>query len=266
MRVLMAGLFALSLGGLALAFDDKKPEGDKPESRADRLKAIQAEQAKPAAEYRKVIADADKTAQEKTAAQREYTKALTAMRPKLAEKAMALALEDPKDDVALDALMLASTTTADAKVRDKARGLILEHHLANPKIGPMLPILSRQGRGYDTALLRTVVEKNPAKPVQAQAAFLMAQAVKMEAEGSKTKDADIAGKMKEAEKAFEKVIADYADQNAVVTQAKRAVEEIQKSPVGKETPEIEAEDIDGVKFKLSDYRGKVVLLDFWGHW
>ena len=31
-------------------------------------------------------------------------------------------------------------------------------------------------------------------------------------------------------------------------------------------PEIEAPDLDGVKFKLSDYRGKVVLLDFWGYW
>jgi peroxiredoxin len=35
---------------------------------------------------------------------------------------------------------------------------------------------------------------------------------------------------------------------------------------GKPAPEIGGEDIDGVKFKLSDYRGKVVLLDFWGHW
>lgn len=36
--------------------------------------------------------------------------------------------------------------------------------------------------------------------------------------------------------------------------------------VGKLAPEIEGEDVDGVPFKLSDYRGKVVLLDFWGHW
>jgi hypothetical protein len=31
-------------------------------------------------------------------------------------------------------------------------------------------------------------------------------------------------------------------------------------------PEITGEDIDGVTFKLSDYRGKVVVLDFWGNW
>jgi cytochrome oxidase Cu insertion factor (SCO1/SenC/PrrC family) len=36
--------------------------------------------------------------------------------------------------------------------------------------------------------------------------------------------------------------------------------------VGKRAPEITGEDIDGKKFKLSDYRGKVVLLDFWGNW
>ena len=36
--------------------------------------------------------------------------------------------------------------------------------------------------------------------------------------------------------------------------------------IGKEVPEIEGEDVDGVNFKLSDYRGKVVVLDFWGDW
>ena len=36
--------------------------------------------------------------------------------------------------------------------------------------------------------------------------------------------------------------------------------------VGDLAPEIQGEDIDGRPFKLSDYRGKVVVLDFWGHW
>src|SRR5262249_52107104 len=36
--------------------------------------------------------------------------------------------------------------------------------------------------------------------------------------------------------------------------------------LGQTAPEIEGEDLDGKKFKLSDYRGKVVVLDFWGNW
>ncbi|HEV3142978.1 MAG TPA: SUMF1/EgtB/PvdO family nonheme iron enzyme, partial [Gemmataceae bacterium] len=36
--------------------------------------------------------------------------------------------------------------------------------------------------------------------------------------------------------------------------------------VGQVAPEIDAEDIDGTRFKLSDYRGKVVVLCFWGDW
>jgi cytoskeletal protein RodZ len=36
--------------------------------------------------------------------------------------------------------------------------------------------------------------------------------------------------------------------------------------VGNEASEVEAEDLQGKSFKLSDYRGKVVLLDFWGFW
>ena len=36
--------------------------------------------------------------------------------------------------------------------------------------------------------------------------------------------------------------------------------------IGAVAPEIQGEDLDGNRFKLSDYRGKVVVLDFWGHW
>ena len=36
--------------------------------------------------------------------------------------------------------------------------------------------------------------------------------------------------------------------------------------VGQLAPEIVGEDLDGIAFKLSDYRGKVVMLDFYGDW
>ncbi|MFN0008917.1 MAG: TlpA family protein disulfide reductase [Planctomycetota bacterium] len=36
--------------------------------------------------------------------------------------------------------------------------------------------------------------------------------------------------------------------------------------VGKTAPDFTTQDVDGVEFKLSDYRGKVVVLDFWGFW
>jgi len=36
--------------------------------------------------------------------------------------------------------------------------------------------------------------------------------------------------------------------------------------IGATAPEIDGQDTDGTPFKLSDYRGKVVVLDFWGFW
>jgi hypothetical protein len=36
--------------------------------------------------------------------------------------------------------------------------------------------------------------------------------------------------------------------------------------VGNVALEIEGEDVDGHFFRLSDYRGKIVVLDFWGNW
>ena len=36
--------------------------------------------------------------------------------------------------------------------------------------------------------------------------------------------------------------------------------------IGDLAPDIHGEDLDNVAFSLSDYRGKVVVLDFWGDW
>jgi len=36
--------------------------------------------------------------------------------------------------------------------------------------------------------------------------------------------------------------------------------------VGDTIPEVSGKDLDNIKFKLSDYQGKVIMLDFWGDW
>ena len=48
--------------------------------------------------------------------------------------------------------------------------------------------------------------------------------------------------------------------------AKSELFELTKLQVGMVAPDIEGKDLDDIPFKLSDYRGKVVMLDFWGHW
>ena len=42
--------------------------------------------------------------------------------------------------------------------------------------------------------------------------------------------------------------------------------EKERLQIGMTAPDIVGEDVDGVKFKLSDYRGKVLVVDFWGFW
>lgn len=69
---------------------------------------------------------------------------------------------------------------------------------------------------------------------------------------------------------FRKVVNDYASvaigTSTAGEKAESALFELDNLRVGKTAPDIEAEDIEGVAFKLSEYRGKVVLLDFWGDW
>lgn len=61
-------------------------------------------------------------------------------------------------------------------------------------------------------------------------------------------------------------VAAVTDDEDLKNEASEALYEIDHLSVGCAAPEIEGVDVDGVPVKLSDYRGKVVLLDFWGFW
>lgn len=52
----------------------------------------------------------------------------------------------------------------------------------------------------------------------------------------------------------------------VVEKLERELFALKNLRIDCEVPEISGLDLDGSPFKLSDYRGKVVLIDFWGDW
>jgi hypothetical protein len=148
--------------------------------------------------------------------------------------------------------------------------------LANPYLPDTAPkeeVEKAEARAAKAVkILEQIAEKNHDKPVQASALFAIANVYKNKAEPyGKSPPADADELAKQAETRFERIEKEFAD----VTQfrdltygaaAKAALFELRNLRVGKTVPEIEGEDVDGVKFKLSDYRGKVVMLDFWGHW
>ncbi|MGI9515429.1 MAG: peroxiredoxin family protein [Pirellulaceae bacterium] len=74
---------------------------------------------------------------------------------------------------------------------------------------------------------------------------------------------------------FDSIVENYGDVvlaergDEVITIGERCEStlfEIRYLSIGKTAPDIEGEDLDGEEFNLSDYRGKVVVIDFWGDW
>ena len=64
--------------------------------------------------------------------------------------------------------------------------------------------------------------------------------------------------------------ADHADLEIngrnITNSIKTKRDAAEKLAIGKVAPEIIGKDVNGKEMKLSDYRGKIVVIDFWGDW
>src|SRR5262249_42843120 len=152
----------------------------------------------------------------------------------------------------------------------KALELLAANHLANAKIGEVCLSLVYAGSPEAEKLLRAVLAKDSGAGHQARgmACYSLASYLK---NNSRRGGNDAEKLNKEAESLFEEAAEKYADvkvggDRTVADMAKGELFEVRNLVVGKTAPEIQGEDLDGKKFKLSDYRGKVVVLDFWGNW
>jgi len=131
--------------------------------------------------------------------------------------------------------------------------------------------LGASGGEAGEVLLRTLLDKSERREVQGAACLALAQSLKARADGMPEAKAKEAEKLrKESEDLYVRATDKFGDvklgRGTVGEQAKVELYELRFLSIGKVAPEVEGEDADGKKFKLSDYRGKVVLIDFWGNW
>jgi hypothetical protein len=372
MKRLVGGVLLLLLAWPAARAQDKpKDESPTPKAQYD---ALMKEYQKAQQDFFSAISGA-KTPEEQMKRMQEESPKLDKVLLKFVE----LADKHPKNPVALDALNLA---LSGSRVRGSSKGashkaidLLLRDHVTSDKLGRVVPQLASGFEKGNETLLRTILEKNPHKEVQAEASLALAQALRQKAElvkqlasnpelakrvetlfgkeaGEELKKGDaakleaeveaafrqLADKhlsslkpdrllslcqqlsfatdkgseailralekhdkrevqgnacltlaqvlkaradvavekdpkqsdklLKEAEELFSRAGEKYGDvkmrfRGTVGDKAKRELYEIRHLAIGKPAPDVEGEDQDGKKFKLSDYKGKVVLLDFW---
>ncbi|MBK6941575.1 MAG: redoxin domain-containing protein [Planctomycetes bacterium] len=64
---------------------------------------------------------------------------------------------------------------------------------------------------------------------------------------------------------FDRLLKDFGE-TAAASSAEGSIFEMEHLQIGMVAPDFETTDQDGKPWKLSDYRGKVVVIDFWGFW
>jgi hypothetical protein len=182
----------------------------------------------------------------------------------------------------------------------RALAILQRDHVRSDKLGPACQHVIFGFHQSHEAFLRAVVEMNPHHEVQGLACLSLAEFLNDRLHRlAVLKDQDkpelaaryhrVFGKdfveelqrqdrtkvAREAETLFARAAEQYPDVKIPVIyfgsggtvgeKAKAELFQIRHLAVGKVAPDIEGEDQDGKTFKLSDYRGKVVLLDIWYH-
>lgn len=127
----------------------------------------------------------------------------------------------------------------------------------------------RGGSEVETAM-RTL-KKDKRRTIRGSAFLVLGSLLKRRADELADQDAQAAAKLHdESAENLSRAADEYGDVKmagfVVGDLAKRELYELRHLSIGIKAPEIGGEDQDGKQFKLSDYKGKVVLLDFWSEY
>jgi peroxiredoxin len=229
---------------------------------------------------------------------KEYDAASQAEPQEFAPRFFALAEAHPDDPAALDSLVWVASKCVFGPEAERALGMIARDHGRSERLKDFCGECSRYGEPFPAyeAMLRAILKDNPHRDVRGAATLALADHLKTSKERTESNLIRIAllgehtlnkstlknlEEMKErgidkvgaeSEALFQTVIDRYPDlriesnypQNAAEL-AKEELAVLRNFAIGRRAPEIVGKDIHGKPMRLSDYRGKVVVLDFGSH-
>ncbi len=148
----------------------------------------------------------------------------------------------------------------DGRAAVEAVDALLERHIDSNRLGALADRLQFEGGPLappdSHRRLRVLASSSPHPDVRAKAMLsLGGLLVKSESGEAKLEGREL----------LERLCRECAD-TAEMSAAKALLFELDHLQVGMMSPDFDAMDQDGKSFRLSDYRGKVVLLVFWGFW
>lgn len=147
-----------------------------------------------------------------------------------------------------------------------------ENHLTDPAIREVLDRKLRMTVMDDSKVLafcEKVRAENPDQETKANAMLLMAE---IQYEGPmmmlpffRADEQKREEERKRGEELFRAIVSDYSKTDAA-EKARQYLYEAEHLQIGMKAVEIVGENAEGKPIKLSDFKGQVVVLDFWGFW
>ena len=157
--------------------------------------------------------------------------------------------------------------------------IVRDQFMDDPRMGRLCAALPYRQETWAGEILEGVAAKHPDRKVRGQATYALGMWSRYRAQQwsdgrERTKPEPEPG-LADARRAFIRVTTDYPDVTSVdgtvrlADKARAELTRIANLPnlrIGKVAPEIVGEDLDGKPLKLSDHRGKVVVVCFWATW
>jgi len=170
---------------------------------------------------------------------------------------IAIAKQNPKAIGVEDALLWCIRRSNRKGQLDEIKDILLTHYKDSQAVARLAQAYFKLGNGGEEGL-REIIEKAGSAKTRLGASYYLATKL---AKNPATKDEGVAMMKKLT------AIPSLKESNPrMFSKLKTQIKITEELSIGCTAPDIVGTDHEGKEFKLSDYRNKVVLLDFWGYW